>query len=155
MRYAILAVSFLLACSTEQITQTETHIIPPLTIDTTQSISGYTFYGTSPCDTANILHKYCKGYVEGNSYGISWGVNYATEVDTVIKRDTLLIVRTVPVIKTNIVRDTIRFTDIDTVRVITVEEYGFWKKVGLVLSSLGAFMILLALGFMVWKFKLI
>ena len=151
MRYAIgVVLLFVIGCgSSEQITQTETHTILPARIDTIQDAGGYVFYGPTECDTAAILLLYCKGYVGGESGGITYGVGFETRIDTVVQKDTLYVVRAVPVITTNIVRDTIRISDIDTVQVVTVQEFGFWDKLGFALQVIAVIVILGAVGYFV------
>ena len=145
-----LALTVLLAtfigCTAEESIRDEIHTIPPVTIDTTQDGGGYLFYGSSPCDTAKILHMYCRGEAHGEAYGIRYGMGFETRVDTVIQQDTLLIVRTVPEIRTNIVRDTIRIFDKDTVQVTVVEEYSFWDKLELSAAVIGGFVVLLLIA---------
>jgi len=157
LRYrALLAVAlFLFGCgSSEEITQTETHTIPAVTLRDSSEGNGYIFYGGSPCDTAWILHKYCRGFAQGEGYGLRYGVDFETRVDTIVQRDTLYVVRTVPVIRTEVTRDTLVVTDIDTVRVVQVEEYGFWDKAQLVLTTLGTIVLLAFLAWVASRFGL-
>lgn len=148
MRYSIILLAGFLACSTP-ITQTETHVIPPVVLEEDRDGGTFSIVRNAECDTAAILAGFFPLQLQGQGYGLSYGVEVGVSIDTVF------VDRVQVKWRVEVKRDSIVITDIDTVRITQVQEYSFWDKTELILSTIGIFVIILIIAAFLWKLKLI
>jgi len=94
----------------------------------------------SPCDTAEILAMYCKGHAEGDTLGTFYKFMWESvkgENNTLRQRGRVIITK----------RDTVIAYKDTTVQVTEIiEEFGFWKRVQLVLATIGVLVVLVGAG---------
>lgn len=113
----------------------------------------------TPCDTGAILEAKCRGEISN----IVGGVDYRTKWWVEKKRSTKLTdslgnvlgdfleYQTTADITIRVLKDSLRYRD--STEVHTTQEYGFWDKIGLGLTWIAGFVVVVGLAYIGLNFK--